>query len=171
MQYDASINQIVGLTNVSKQVLGPGLYSDDRQTFVNPKPDNTIEFTAQGVNSMTTSYPATTMNRIELNGIDIDGNTISTNITNSDLILLPEAGQGKVQLEKLHVLDNTLTDTNIDGAFSIGATDNGYVKFNPTKCIGNNGGSQSRRSHSRNRGNKMERSTRIFRNIHSQWMD
>ena len=26
------------------------------------KPDNTIEFTAQGVNSMTTSYQATTMN-------------------------------------------------------------------------------------------------------------
>lgn len=147
VQYDASINQIVGLTNVSKQVLGPGLYSDDRQTFVNPKPDNTIEFTAQGVNSMTTSYQATTMNRIELNGIDIDGNTISTNITNSDLILLPEAGQGKVQLEKLHVLDNTLTDTNIDGAFSIGATDNGYVKFNQQNALViPSGGSQSRRS-------------------------
>ena len=38
VQYDASITQIVGLTNVPKQVLGPGLYSDDRQTFVNPKP-------------------------------------------------------------------------------------------------------------------------------------
>ena len=70
-----------------------------------------------------------------------------TNITNSDLILLPEAGQGKVQLEKLHVLDNTLTDTNIDGAFSIGATDNGYVKFNQQNALViPSGGSQSRRS-------------------------
>lgn len=134
VQYDSDANQIVGLTNVSRQVLGPGLYSDDRQTFVNPKPDNTIEFTAQGVNTMTTSYQATTMNRIELGGIDIDGNTISTNITNSDLLLLPEIGQGKVRLEDIDILDNKFT-SNTDGATSIGVTDSGYVKFNQTTAF------------------------------------
>ena len=131
VQYNSDVNQIVGFTNSVKRVLGPGLYSDDLQTFVNPKPDNTIEFTAQGVNSMTTSYGATTMNRIELSGIDIDGNTLSTNITNSDLILLPEIGQGKAQFEDLHVLDSTITNTS-GGAASIGYTDNGYIKFNQT---------------------------------------
>ena len=80
---------------------------------------------------MTTSYGATTMNRIELSGIDIDGNTLSTNITNSDLILLPEIGQGKAQFEDLHVLDSTITNTS-GGAASIGYTDNGYIKFNQT---------------------------------------
>ena len=147
IQYNSDVNEIVGLTNSSKKVLGAGLYSDDLQTSVTPRPGNKIEFTAQSVNSMTTSYGATTMNRLELNGIDIDGNTIQTNITNSDIILAPEAGQGKVQLEKLHVLDNTLTDTNTDGAFSIGATDNGYVKFNQQNALViPSGGSQSRRS-------------------------
>ena len=134
VQYNSDVNQIVGLTNSVKRVLGPGLYSDDLQTFVNPKPNNTIEFTAQGVNSMTTSYGATTMNRIELSGIDIDGNTLSTNITNSDLILLPEIGQGKAQFEDLHILDSTITNTS-GGAASIGYTDNGYVKFNQTTAM------------------------------------
>ena len=131
IQYNSDVNEIVGLTNSFKKVLGAGLYSDDLQTSVTPRPGNKIEFTAQSVNSMTTSYGATTMNRLELtSGIDIDGNTIQTNITNSDIVLAPEAGQGKVQLEKLHVLDNTFTDTNTSGAFSIGVTDNGRVKFN-----------------------------------------
>ena len=134
VQYNSDVNQIVGLTNSVKRVLGPGLYSDDLQTFVNPKPDNTIEFTAQGVNSMTTSYGATTMNRIELSGIDIDGNTLSTNITNSDLILLPETGQGKAQFEDLHVLDSTITNTS-GGVANIGYTDDGYIKFNQTSAF------------------------------------
>ena len=71
------------------------------------------------------------MDRIELSGIDIDGNSLSTNITNSDLILLPETGQGKAQFEDLHVLDSTITNTS-GGAASIGYTDNGYIKFNQT---------------------------------------
>ena len=50
------------------------------------------------------------------------------------LFRVTEAGQGKVPTEKLHAFDNTFTDTNTT-AFSIGATDNGYVKFNPTKRI------------------------------------
>ena len=134
VQYNADINEIVGITSTFKKVLGAGLYSADLQTSVAPRPGNRIEFTAQSINSMTTSYGATTMNRLELNGMDIDGNTISTNTTNSDII--PERSrQGKVQLEKLHVLDNTLTDTNTTGAFTIGATDNGYVKFNPTNAL------------------------------------
>ena len=145
VQYNADINEIVGISNTFKKVLGAGLYSADLQTSVAPRPGNRIEFTAQSINSMTTSYGATTMNRLELNGMDIDGNTISTNTTNSDIILAPEAGQGKVQLEKLHVLDNTFTDTNTDGAFSIGATDNGYVKFNQQNALViPSGGSQSR---------------------------
>ena len=131
IQYNSDVNEIVGLTNSFKKVLGAGLYSDDLQTSVTPRPGNKIEFTAQSVNSMTTSYGATTMNRIELSGIDIDGNTLSTNITNSDLILLPETGQGKAQFEDLHVLDSTITNTS-GGAASIGYTDNGYVKFNQT---------------------------------------
>ena len=133
VQYNSEVNQIVGLTNTSKRVLGSGLYSDDLQTFINPNIDNTISFTAQGINSMTTSYGATTMNRLELNGIDIDGNTIQTNITNSDLILAPEAGQGKVQLENLHALDNTFT-ANTDNAYEIAVTGTGYVKFTQTNA-------------------------------------
>jgi hypothetical protein len=135
VQYNADINQIVGLTNSVKRVLGPGIYSDDLQTFVNPHPDNTIEFTAQGVNSMTTSYGATTMNRLELtSGMDIDGNTIQPNVTNSDLILLPEIGQGKAQFEDLHILDSTITNTS-GAVASIGYTDKGYIKFNQKSGI------------------------------------
>ena len=78
IQYNADINQFTGRRNNEKVVLG-GVYSDNFQTFVRPNTDNTINFTAQGVNSMTTSYQATELNRIELSGIDIDGNTIETN--------------------------------------------------------------------------------------------
>ena len=131
VQYNSDINNIVGLSNSTRKVLGAGLFSDDLQTSVDPRPGNIIKFTAQSVNSMTTSYGATTMNRIELSGIDIDGNTLSTNITNSDLILAPEIGQGKVQIENLHVLDNTFT-ANTDNAYNIAVTGDGYVKFNQT---------------------------------------
>jgi hypothetical protein len=134
IQYNADVNEIVGRTNTFKKVLGAGLYSDDLQTSVTPRPGNKIEFTAQSINSMTTSYGATTMNRLELtSGMDIDGNTIQPTDTNSDLILAPEAGQGKVQLENLHVLDNTFT-AHTDNAYSISASGDGYIKFNQTSA-------------------------------------
>ncbi|MDC0002452.1 hypothetical protein OAP94_00415 [bacterium] len=134
VQYNSDINQIVGLTNSVKRVLG-GLYSDDYQTFVRPNSDNTINFTTQGVNVATMSYQATTLNRLELGGIDIDGNTIQTNTTNSDLILAPESGQGKVQFENLHFLDNTITNTS-NGAALFNVTGDGYIKLNqPTAFV------------------------------------
>ena len=133
VQYNSDINQFVGKRNNENVVLG-GLYSDDLQTFVRPSSDNTINFTIAGTNVGNMSYQATTLNRVELNGIDIDGNTISTNITNSDLVLAPESGQGKVQFNDLHVLDNTITNVS-NGAASIGVTGNGYVKFNQTSAF------------------------------------
>ena len=135
VQYDKDINQFTGRRNSGvKTVLG-GLYSDDYQTFVRPNSDNTINFTTQGVNVATMSYQATTLNRLELGGIDIDGNTIQTNTTNSDLILAPETGQGKVQFENLHFLDNTITNTS-NGPALFNATDDGYIKINqPTAFV------------------------------------
>ena len=135
VQYDKDINQFTGRRNSGvKSVLG-GLYSDDYQTFVRPNSDNTINFTTQGVNVATMSYQATTLNRLELGGIDIDGNTIQTNTTNSDLILAPEIGQGKVQFENLHFLDNTITNTS-NGAALFNVTGDGYIKLNqPTAFV------------------------------------
>ena len=135
VQYDKDINQFVGRRNGGlKSVLG-GLYSNDYQTFVRPNSDNTINFTTQGVNVATMSYQATTLNRLELGGMDIDGNTIQTNTTNSDLILAPESGQGKVQFENLHFLDNTITNTS-NGAAQFNVTGDGYVKLNqPTAFV------------------------------------
>ena len=135
VQYNSDINQFAGRRNSGvKSVLG-GLYSDDYQTFVRPNSDNTINFTTQGVNVATMSYQATTLNRLELGGIDIDGNTIQTNTTNSDLILAPESGQGKVQFENLHFLDNTITNTS-NGAALFNVTGDGYIKLNqPTAFV------------------------------------
>ena len=135
VQYNSDINQFAGRRNSGvKSVLG-GLYSDDYQTFVRPNSDNTINFTTQGVNVATMSYQATTLNRLELGGIDIDGNTIQTNTTNSDLILAPEIGQGKVQFENLHFLDNTITNTS-NGAALFNVTGDGYIKLNqPTAFV------------------------------------
>ena len=135
VQYNSDINQFTGRRNSGvKSVLG-GLYSDDYQTFVRPNSDNTINFTTQGVNVATMSYQATTLNRLELGGIDIDGNTIQTNTTNSDLILAPESGQGKVQFENLHFLDNTITNTS-NGAALFNVTGDGYIKLNqPTAFV------------------------------------
>ena len=62
-------------------------------------------------------------------------NTIQTNTTNSDLILAPETGQGKVQFENLHFLDNTITNTS-NGAALFNVTGDGYIKLNqPTAFV------------------------------------
>ena len=57
--------------------------------------------------------------RIELQGIDIDGSTIQTNNTNGDIILLPEGGTGRTQIEAIQFLDRTIytTGTNIGTLF------------------------------------------------------
>ena len=143
IQYNADINQFTGRRNNEKVVLG-GVYSDNFQTFVRPNTDNTINFTAQGVNSMTMSYQATEVNRIELSGIDIDGNKIETNVTNSDLILAPEIGEGKVQFNDLHVLDNSITNTS-NGTAILSASGTGYIKFNQTSGFGLPTGTNSNR--------------------------
>jgi|TARA_B110000908_G_C10265935_1_gene463932 hypothetical protein len=143
VQYNKDINQFTGIGN-SKLVLG-GLYSDNFQTFVRPNTDNTINFTTQGVNSMTTSYQATELNRIELSGINIDGNTIETTVANSDLILAPEIGEGKVQFNDLHILDNSITNTT-NGAANLAVSGNGYIKFNQTSGFGLPTGTNSNRS-------------------------
>ena len=94
---------------------------------------------------MTTSYQATELNRIELSGINIDGNTIETTVANSDLILAPEIGEGKVQFNDLHILDNSITNTT-NGAANLAVSGNGYIKFNQTSGFGLPTGTNSNRS-------------------------
>ena len=135
IRYDTSIDQFVGKEGGLQRVFG-GIYSNDLQTRVRiDSNNNAIFFDVNGVNVMEmNSIGETYAHRIELQGIDIDGSTIQTNNTNGDIILLPEGGTGRTQIEAIQFLDRTIytTGTNIG---TLAATGNGYIKFNQDNAL------------------------------------
>ena len=135
IRYDTSIDQFVGKEGGLQRVFG-GIYSNDLQTRVRiDSNNNAIFFDVNGVNVMEmNSIGETYAHRIELQGIDIDGSTIQTNNTNGDIILLPEGGTGRTQIEAIQFLDRTIytTGTNIG---TLAATGLGYIKFNQDSAL------------------------------------
>ena len=136
IRYDTSINEFVGKRGSYQTVFG-GVYSDDLQTRIKVLSDtNTLNFDVDGNTVMSmNAIGETYVNRIELSGsdstpggIDIDGNTIQTNWTNADIILAPEGGTGRVGINDIQFLDNTVYSTGANAA-TLQATGKGYIKF------------------------------------------
>lgn len=129
IRYDTSIDQFVGKRGGFQGVFG-GVYSNNLQTRIRfDNTNNAIHFDIDGTSVLEmNSIGETYADRIELAGINIDGNTIQTNNTNGDIILLPESGTGRINLEDIQILDRTIytqgTNTGV-----LAATGKGYIKF------------------------------------------
>jgi len=132
LHYDTSKNHFVGYNGTVQRRLG-GLASDDLETRIEAVSDsNKLDFYTNNTKVMSMGYPnATSMDRLELTGLDIDANTISVNNTNANLLLLPEQGDGRVVIDNLEFHDSKIVVTGPNTA-TLSGTDDGYVKFSGT---------------------------------------
>lgn len=69
--------------------------------------------------------------RIEVDDISIDGNSITTETTNTDLILSAN-GTGSVVIDNLAFKDSTITNREVDGILNFQQEGNGYFKIEGT---------------------------------------
>ena len=83
------------------------------------------EFTGDGI----------TLQRLDIDDIAIDSNTISTTVSNSNLELLPN-GTGDIVVDKISFEDNKIKNNNASGLnLTFSSTGLGYVKFAGTGAL------------------------------------
>jgi hypothetical protein len=113
-----------------------GVIDQDRDTSVTAEltpgaNDNTIRFKVAGDVVADLDSTRFRANKVSVDDIDIDGNVISTTITDSNLNLTAN-GTGSVVLENFAINGNTITNTVADSVTTFENTNNGYVKFDGT---------------------------------------
>ena len=114
-----------------------GVYDLDQNTYItaelNPGTnDNIIRFYVDGVLAATLDQQQLTANLLNVDDIEVDGNTISTITTNQDLIFAPN-GTGSTVLGNFAFKDNTITNTVVDSVTRFTQTGaNGYFKIDGT---------------------------------------
>ena len=93
--------------------------------------DGVIRFYVQ--DSVVTTIDADKLEtpRIEVDDISIDGNVITTETTNTDL-LLSSNGTGSVIIDNIAFKDSTITNTEVDGILNFEQLGNGYFKIEGT---------------------------------------
>tara|TARA_B110000977_G_scaffold187360_1_gene254372 strand:+ start:2048 stop:7273 length:5226 start_codon:yes stop_codon:yes gene_type:complete len=129
-----STDSIFEAFNNSKVISFNGIYSDNRGTSVLTHPtSNTINFTID--NDLVGSIDTNSFNIHGL-GVDdvlIQGNTIRTNVSNSDLDLVAN-GSGVLELYNANITGDTLENTS-NSAYAFNSIRYGKVKFTDTAGI------------------------------------
>jgi hypothetical protein len=129
--------------NSSTITFNTGVYSDDRLTSVTADPvSDNLRFIIGGDDNPVDSTKLVgeisgdtlSIHGIQVDDINADGNTISTNVTNSNLELNAN-GTGKVIIDDLEFSGNTITNTSANSALKLASTGIGYPKFNGTGAI------------------------------------
>jgi hypothetical protein len=93
--------------------------------------DNTIRFYTNGTQVADLNSTRLNVNRITAGDIDITGNTISTTVSNQNLILAPN-GTGAVNTGNFSFKNNTITNTVNNSITYVNQTGDGYFKINST---------------------------------------
>jgi hypothetical protein len=123
--------------NTSTITFDSGVFSDDRLTSVtaDPTSDN-LKFIVNGDNDPIDSTrlvgeitgDAFSIHSIQVDDINIDANTISTNVSNSDLELTAN-GTGNIIIDNITINANNFTNTLADSVFEFASTGVGFTKF------------------------------------------
>lgn len=117
-----------------------GVLSDlDRNTYVLPElspgsNENTLYFYANGSLAATLNSTEFNINRLTVGSIDIDGNIISSNATNTDIELRPN-GTGALVIDGFRFTTNTLTNTNAGAVTEFKSTGSGYYHIVGTNAV------------------------------------
>jgi len=93
--------------------------------------DNTIRFYTDGVVVADLNSTRLNANNIDVDDINISGNTVSTTTSNTDLILSPN-GAGSVVIGNFAIRNNTITNTVIDSITTFNQVGGGYFKISGT---------------------------------------
>ena len=114
-----------------------GVYDLDQNTYItaelNPGTnDNIIRFYVNGALAATLDQQQLTANLLNVDDIEVDGNTISTITTNEDIVFAPN-GTGSTKIGNFAFKDNTITNTVVDSVTNFTQTGaNGYFKIDGT---------------------------------------
>lgn len=116
-----------------------GVYDVDENTRILAESapganENVLYFYAGG--NLTATIDATKLfaERFQTTGVDINGNTISALVTDTDLNLTT-SGTGGVKVGNLRIRNNTIINTVSGAVTEIGKTGNGYVKITGTNGV------------------------------------
>lgn len=114
------------------------LFDVDLNTYIIPEltpgaNDSTLRFGINAVERATITETTLTTPKLVVDSIDVFGNTIHNNTSDSDLVISPN-GTGDVNINNMLVNGNNLTN-QVAGAISLVSTGNGYVKFGGTGAV------------------------------------
>ena len=133
IRFNNVYNDFEGFSSQGKNNLY-SIWDNDRDTYITPEltpgaNDNTLRFVA---NSVLQSYINSTgiySNKMTVSSLTIDGNTISSNESNSDIELIPNA-YGVVIIDNIQIYDEKIeVDTFSTNLIINGNSGFGYVKF------------------------------------------
>jgi hypothetical protein len=93
--------------------------------------DNTIRFYTDGVVVADLNSTRLNANSIDVDDINISGNTVSTTTPDTNLVLAP-TGEGSVVIGNFAIRNNTITNTVIDSITTFNQVGGGYFKISGT---------------------------------------
>lgn len=117
-----------------------GVLSDlDRNTYILPElspgsNENTLYFYTNNSLAATLNATEFNVNSLTADAININGNIISTNATNTDLELKPN-GTGALVIDGFRFTTNTLTNTNSGAVTEFKSTGTGYYHIVGTNAV------------------------------------
>ena len=132
---DIRFNTDVGLFegySTTHQFFG-GVYSEDVGTSIYTDTNNQIVLNVNNVQVGVVDSDSFTINGLQVDDIIIDNTLISTNVSDSDLELIP-SGTGRIKKDDLEFKDNIFYNLST-GGLMLASTDNGYYKISGTNGI------------------------------------
>ena len=106
-----------------------GVYSDDSLTNVRAHPTNdTLLLDVAGTQVGSFDSDGINIHSMQVDDISIDGLTIQTNVSNSDLELKPD-GTGGVLIDNIKISGNTIENIEADAPINLSTTGDGYYQF------------------------------------------
>ena len=108
-----------------------GVYDLDRNTYITPEltpgaNDNTIRFYSNSALVADVNSTRFDVNTLQVDSINISGNTLTTTGVNQDLILNAN-GTGFIRIENLNFQNNTITNYVSNAPIVLETTGDGYV--------------------------------------------
>lgn len=138
IRFNSTVNQFEGYTGAAWIQFG-SVIDADRNTYVVPElspgsNENTLYFVADGNLAATLNSSRFDVNKLVVDQIEIDGNTVRTTSSNTDLELKPN-GTGAVVIDGFRITTNTITNTNLNAVTTFQSTGDGYFNITGTNAV------------------------------------
>lgn len=138
IRYNTTLGQYEGWNGTYWLKLS-GVQDVDGNTYIKAEAtpganDNTLYFYADNNLMVTIDSTKLFAERLQTNNLDIQNNTITTLLSNSDIVLTTP-GTGGVKIGNLQIRNNTVTNTVSGAVTEFTETGTGYVKFSGTNGV------------------------------------